>query len=104
MAGPVIQEITQPENLVYIKNVLKPSFFMYVGDQKGSLWENYKQAASKWQPYCYFYWTNDHIAKQHLEIPEVPTVLIHKENTTYYFEGKTYLKLDFAYFSPLIYF
>lgn len=87
MSGPPVQHVTRPESLANIKN-MNQLFFMYVGDRKGLLWETFYDVASKMQAHAYYYSASADVAKQQLEIHNLPAVFVHKENVHYFYSGK----------------
>lgn len=58
---------------------------MYVGEQEGPLWDAYYDVASKMQPHSFFYAANKEIAKQHVDIDELPAVFVYKESLHYFY-------------------
>lgn len=84
MAGPPVQEVTRSESLTNIKN-MNQLFFMYVGSQEGPLWEIFYDAALKLQPHGFFYSATEEIAKQHVDIDELPAVFVYKESLHYFY-------------------
>ncbi|XP_063919866.1 protein disulfide-isomerase TMX3 [Zophobas morio] len=84
MAGPPVQEVTRSESLMNLKQ-MNQLFFMYVGDQEGSLWDAYYSVASKMQPHGFFYAANKEVAKQHVDIDELPAVFVYKESLHYFY-------------------
>ncbi|KAJ8951275.1 hypothetical protein NQ318_008178 [Aromia moschata] len=90
MAGPPVQEITSSESLSRIKGV-NQLFFMYVGRQDDNLWTSYLDVASKMQPHGFFYFAKEEIAKQHVDMDEVPAVFVYKDGLhTFYSEDVDY--------------
>lgn len=89
MAGPPVQEVTRSESLTNIKN-MNQLFFMYVGSQEGPLWEIFYDAALKLQPHGFFYSATEEIAKQHVDIDELPAVFVYKESLHYFYSGILY--------------
>lgn len=90
MAGPPVQEITRVDTLTNLKSN-NHIFFMYVGSQEGHLWQSYHAVASKLQPHGFFYSANTEIAKQHVDIEELPAVFVYKESLHYFFPSNTIL-------------
>ncbi|XP_060520991.1 protein disulfide-isomerase TMX3 [Cylas formicarius] len=84
MSGPPVQEVTRPESFNGIKRDNR-LFFMYVGAREGPLWDVYFDVASKLQPHGFFYSTNEDIAKQHLDVGELPAVFVYKESLHYFY-------------------
>ncbi|CAH1955897.1 unnamed protein product [Acanthoscelides obtectus] len=87
MAGPAIQEIVDPEILPKFLAVNK-LFFMYIGDQKGPLWNSYKEVAKKMQPHGYFYSVNENLVKSHINVSDVPSILVYKDSKPLFFSGE----------------
>lgn len=87
MSAPPVQTITRHESLANIKNT-NQLFFMYIGPQEGVLWEAYWSAATKLQPFTYFYSGNVEIAKNEVTINELPAIFVYKEDTHYFYPGK----------------
>lgn len=87
MSGPPVQHITRPESLVNIKN-MNQLFFMYVGERKGPLWETFYDIATKMQPHAYYYSASAEIAREQVEIHNLPAVFVHKENSHYFYSGE----------------
>lgn len=83
MAGPPVQEVTRAESLANLKN-MNQLFFMYVGYQEGPLWDAFFEVASKMQQHAFFYAASNEIAKQHVDIEELPAVFVHKENVHFF--------------------
>ncbi|XP_019875387.1 protein disulfide-isomerase TMX3 isoform X2 [Aethina tumida] len=83
MAGPPVQEVTRAESLANLKN-MNQLFFMYVGYQEGPLWDAFFEVASKMQQHAFFYTASNEIAKQHVDIEELPAVFVHKENVHFF--------------------
>lgn len=86
MAGPPVQELTRVDSLANIK-LKNQIFFMYVGQQDGSLWEAYYMVASKMQPHGFFYAASTEIAKQHVDVEELPALFVYKEGLHYFYSG-----------------
>ncbi|XP_044254609.1 protein disulfide-isomerase TMX3 isoform X2 [Tribolium madens] len=84
MAGPPVQDVTRSESLTNLKQ-MNQLFFMYVGEQEGLLWEAYYDVASKLQPHGFFYSASKEIAKQHVDIDELPAVFVYKESLHYFY-------------------
>ena len=86
MTGPPVQEVSRAESLTTIK-LQNQLFFMYVGVQEGSLWTSYHSVATKFQPHGFFYAANTDIARQHVDIDELPVVFVYKEGLHYFYTG-----------------
>lgn len=86
MSRPAVQEITRSDSFASIRATDK-LFFMYVGPQEGPLWHAYQEAALQMQPYSYFYSSQSDLAMQNLELGNIPTVFVYKENALYFFPG-----------------
>ncbi|KRT79210.1 Thioredoxin [Oryctes borbonicus] len=84
MSGPPVQELTRADSLTTIKGQ-NHLFFMYVGTQEGPLWDAYYSVATKFQPHGFFYSANTDIAKQHVDLDELPAVFVYKESLHYFY-------------------
>lgn len=84
MAGPAVQQVTRVESFEILK-ANNPIFFIYVGKQSGTLWDNYYIASETNQAFGYFYATSAEVASKHFFIDSTPTILVYKENTHYTF-------------------
>lgn len=84
MSGPPVQLVTRPESIDMLKGA-HSIFFMYVGQQDGTLWDTYYAAAENYQPHGFFYVTSADLASQHFEIKDLPTVIVYKEDNHYHF-------------------
>lgn len=87
MSAPAIQQVSQPGSFDTLKEQ-NQIFFTFVGPRAGSLWNAYSSVAVKFQSHVYFYATNEEIAKKHFQNASVPSILVHKEKTHYFFERK----------------
>lgn len=86
MSGPPVQELTRADSLTTIKGQ-NHLFFMFVGNQEGLLWDAYYSVAIKFQPHGFFYSANTEIAKQHVDLDELPAVFVYKESLHYFYTG-----------------
>nr|CAI5819798.1 unnamed protein product [Callosobruchus analis] len=86
LAGVPVQEISDPLILPSFLNVNK-QFFMYIGEQEGSLWNSYKEVAKAMQQHGYFYAVNENVAKPYINVSAVPCILVYKDSKTYFFPG-----------------
>ncbi|XP_030749194.1 protein disulfide-isomerase TMX3 [Sitophilus oryzae] len=84
MSLPPVQEITKSDVLNNLKNE-NQLFFMYIGKREGPLWDVYYTTAVYMQPYVYFYCSSEDVAKQHVNIHELPAVFVHKEGVHYFY-------------------
>ncbi|KAI4470271.1 protein disulfide-isomerase tmx3 [Holotrichia oblita] len=84
MSGPPVQELTRADSLTMIKGQ-NHLFFMYVGVQDGVLWDAYYSVAIKFQPHGFFYSASTDIAKQHVDLDELPAVFVYKESLHYFY-------------------
>ncbi|KAK9731051.1 Thioredoxin [Popillia japonica] len=110
MSGPPVQELTRADSLAMIKGQnhlffmyvgiqdgalwdayysvaikFQPHGFLYVGIQDGALWDAYYSVAIKFQPHGFFYSANTDIAKQHVDLDELPAVFVYKESLHYFY-------------------
>lgn len=60
-------------------------FFMYVGPHVGPLWDVYYATAVKMQAHGFFFSASTEIAKQHVDIDELPAVFVYKESLHYFY-------------------
>lgn len=87
MMGPAVQPVTQMDSFDMLKTQ-NEVFFVFVGQQNGSLWNTFLAAAQLFQPHGFFYSTTPEIANRHFQIDSLPVVLVHKENNHYHFPRK----------------
>jgi len=81
MAQPPLQKIVDPHTMKAIIN--SAHFFLFVGENKGSLWDAFNATAHEFQPYIYFYAVSHSILAMsgvELETDE-PTTMIFKDNS-----------------------
>ncbi|VEN45720.1 unnamed protein product [Callosobruchus maculatus] len=86
LAGVPVQEITDPLLMPKLLNVNK-QFFMYIGEQEGSLWNSFKDVAKEMQQHGYFYAVNENVAKPYINVSAVPSILVYKDSKSYFFPG-----------------
>ncbi|XP_017778082.1 PREDICTED: protein disulfide-isomerase TMX3 [Nicrophorus vespilloides] len=84
MSGPPVQELTRADSMNSIKTAHQ-LFFMYVGSQDGPLWNVYHGVATRLQAHGFFYSASTDIAKQHVDIDELPAVFVYKESLHYFY-------------------
>nr|XP_023013921.1 protein disulfide-isomerase TMX3-like [Leptinotarsa decemlineata] len=84
LSGPPVQHVARSESLANIKN-MNQLFFMYVGDQKGLLWNTFYDVASKMQAHAFYYAASEDLARDHVDIHTLPAVFVHKENSHYFY-------------------
>uniref|UniRef100_T1GC08 Thioredoxin domain-containing protein n=1 Tax=Megaselia scalaris TaxID=36166 RepID=T1GC08_MEGSC len=84
MSSPAIQLVTRVESIDMLKTSHK-SFFLFVGEQIGTVWTTFFDVAEFYQEHGFFYATSEEIASQHFDIEHVPALLVHKEETHYFY-------------------
>lgn len=84
LSGPPVQELTRTDSMNNIK-ALHSLFFMYVGPHVGPLWDVYYATAVKMQAHGFFFSASTEIAKQHVDIDELPAVFVYKESLHYFY-------------------
>ncbi|KAJ6641473.1 Protein disulfide-isomerase TMX3 [Pseudolycoriella hygida] len=84
MSSPPVQQVARAESIDMLKTNNK-IFFIFIGKQEGALWTTYQSVAEYFQPHGFFYATSDDIAGKHFDIDTVPSVIIYKEKSHFYF-------------------
>lgn len=84
MSNPPVQQVARVESIDMLKTN-NGIFFTFVGKQEGVLWDTYHSVAEYFQPYGFFYATSGDIAEKHFDIDTVPSILVYKEKSHFYF-------------------
>lgn len=84
MSSPAIQLVTRVESIDMLKTSHK-SFFLFVGEQIGTVWTTFFDVAEGFQEHGFFYATSEEIATQHFDIEHLPAVLVYKEENHYFY-------------------
>lgn len=84
MSSPAIQLVTRVESIDMLKTSHK-SFFLFVGEQIGTVWTTFFDVAEGFQEHGFFYATSEEIATQHFDIEHLPAILVHKEENHYFY-------------------
>ena len=58
---------------------------MFVGQQEGVAWDTYYAASERYQPHGFFYATSDELANQHFNIEKLPSIVVYKEESHYFY-------------------
>lgn len=87
MSGPPVQQVARVESFHMLKSQTD-IFFVYVGTQSGVLWDTFHTAAERFQPHMYFYATSEVVAKKHFLVDTLPTILVYKERSHFFFPCK----------------
>lgn len=84
MSNPPVQQVARVESIDMLKTN-HGIFFTFIGKQEGVLWDTYHSVAEYFQPHGFFYATSGDIADKHFDIDTVPSVLVYKEKSHFYF-------------------
>lgn len=84
MSNPPVQQVARVESIDMLKTN-NGIFFTFVGKQDGVLWDAYHSVAEHFQPHGFFYATSGEIAEKHFDVDTVPSILVYKEKSHYYF-------------------
>lgn len=84
MSNPPVQQVARVESIDMLKTN-NGIFFTFIGKQEGVLWDTYHSVAEYFQPYGFFYATQPDIAEKHFDIDTVPSILVYKEKSHFYF-------------------
>jgi len=88
MALPPLQQIVDTHTMKVIMRSTK--FFLFVGENRGSLWESFNHTAYEYQPFIYFYAATHSVLESagvKLENND-PTIMIFKDNKYHIYPNK----------------
>ncbi|CAG9768012.1 unnamed protein product [Ceutorhynchus assimilis] len=102
MAGPPVQEIKELQSVKKLKNDNKV-FFIYVGHQKGHLWDIYFTIAMNLQPHAFFYSINKESYPEDFVNSTEPALYVHKEGIFYSYQDNFEKHTDLDHLNTTIF-
>jgi len=91
MALPPLQQIVDTHTMKVI--IQSTNFFLYVGENKGSLWDAFNETAYEYQPFIYFYTVSHSVlASSGVELETSDsTILVFKDKTYHIYPHKKHI-------------
>merc|ERR1719341_1083751 len=96
LMGPAVSRIHNPAELAEARQTSGGLFFLYVGKEEGSLWEEFKKNALHFQKDEFMYSAAAEVVASEVKVAEEPAILVFKDSTWHRYDNNQPLALERA--------